>query len=245
MRRYIGGLPPDKAVEIYATPRHCPYTPTFRVPASILSILSEKLATDIGALLSRQWRDEDEGILTMRSDDSAEAWGVLINWALKCELLTGVIKGAGVRKLMEYWLLADKKGAKDLQDATMLELLRPDGQNNLEYDIGDITYAFDNFISAPPLRRFMAEVAVRAIEVEEWMCSGDLKDLRGEEDFTQEIMKVYRRFSKYGREIFDQFAETDVSKVWWKKFMVAGGPKQHWVHQKAAHDGDEEHLMIG
>lgn len=161
-------------------------------------------------------------------------WEVLLFWAYHRELPQQWKQNASLEELVDAWQLADDYEVVDLQDLIMLELLRLDSTYN--YAVDELRYLcrHEDRQRSDLLFRFMGEAVVRAVEVKKSLWLRDLQAWREYDIAAREVTKAYHRFIKHGKQMFDRFGEGEVSKEWWKKFMVGEGPKQHWVHEKVA-----------
>ena len=164
-----------------------------------------------------------------------DEWKVLLFFAYHHELPQQFKEKSNVQDFVDVWALADFYKIRDLRDLVMLELLRLDSTH--DYPVGDIktlccSIAYS--VESDLLLRFMGEMVVREVEVRKSLWLVNLDGCMSDLDSARAIIKAYHRFNKYGKEIFDRFGEGEVTKEWWKKFMVGDGPKQHWVHEKVA-----------
>lgn len=221
-------LEDDQTITIVSCPD------VIQVPKSVLANLSDRLAKDVEQAC-RYATAMGEQPTIYKDEPESVAFPALLYWAYKHELPPEYTADDSEAPFMNLWLLADYYGLPALQDTVMLELLRRDPRLTHEYD--DIVQVFtlaDVAGRKQQLVRFCAELIVRWTEVDGESVK-DLYYILGQDsNHATEVCKAYHRYAKYGEEISDRFGEGEVSKQWWRKFMIGkwDGSEAHWVYAK-------------
>ena len=129
-------------------------------------------------------------------------------------------------RLIRVWAFGEKYGIKDLQDLAMLELLRVLKNNYTNLDIAKEAV----FIAGPSSRLGMVMVEallayIRDVSYDE----APLSKFDRVDGFTAARMFADDRLDSGRHCSGSRLNDTED----WQRCMVAGGPKEHWVHEWA------------
>ncbi|KAK3619866.1 hypothetical protein LTR56_023760 [Elasticomyces elasticus] len=190
------------------------------------------------------------------ADDSEEAWKVLLYWMFKHDLPDDEQRRTddceGWELLMvECWAMGNRYNIPKFQDLVMLELLDC-LRKYTTFETDTIKQAFATTPAGCALRMVMAELVAGHLQDEIFdLGPENLREFEGYSGCLAEIDRAVKEWSGTSRRIVDEDArECCVMSVVemvvasqqlhfkdqqgvprWKKFMVAGGPEVHWVHQ--------------
>ncbi|KAK5688478.1 hypothetical protein LTS10_000456 [Elasticomyces elasticus] len=189
-------------------------------------------------------------------DDSEAAWKVLLYWMFKHDLPNDEQRKTddceGWELLMvECWAMGNRYMIPKFQDLVMLELLDCLLMYT-SFETDTIKQAFATTPAGCALRMVMAELVAGHLQ-DEIFDSGleNLHEFEGFPGCLAEIAHAVKEWSGTSQRIVDEDArECCVMSIVemvvasqqlhfkdqqgvprWKKFMVAGGPEVHWVHQ--------------
>ena len=169
-------------------------------------------------------------------EDDPEAWKVLLHWKVK-----GYLPGKQHKSPQEahmwlsgIWILGEKYDIKDLQDRAMLEMFTFLIDDEVDLDL--VTFVFENTLQGSKLAMVMAEEIAHLIRRGVYHPE-NLDVFEGFAGFTAAVVTALESFNKMdyedsnisrhrlGRD--EDGKRTDA----WKKYMVGGGPKQHWIYE--------------
>ncbi|KAK5732669.1 hypothetical protein LTR17_010350 [Elasticomyces elasticus] len=188
--------------------------------------------------------------------DSEEAWKVLLHWIFKHDLPEDeqhrIDDCEGWELLMvECWAMGNRYKIPKFQDLVMLELL--DGLlMYTSFETDTIKQAFATTPAGCALRMMMAELVAAQLQDEIFdLGPENLNDFDGYPGCLAEIAHAVKEWSGTSQRIVAEdareccvmsIAEMVVASQQlhfkdqqgvprWKRFMMAGGPDVHWVHQ--------------
>ena len=205
-------------------------TTPYCVQESVLTSISDYF---VKAIENQHLGTVQPGTLTF-PEDSEDAWKLLLHWKIKGALpdLEDLEDIEQQRQLVHLWTLGDKYGIPELQDIAMLELLEVLTGHDSHIDV--IKIAFENTAPGSPLRKVMAEETVYLMrEGGNWK-NEKLDKLDGAVGFTTALIGALDELDGEDLESMgQQRLEEDESgerTEKWKEYMVAGGPKKHWIY---------------
>ena len=183
-------------------------------------------------------------------EDDLDVWQALTFWMFNKTIPTDKELSSQVDcesiHFVRCWCLGEKYQIGAFQDAAMLELLHTiDKAQETAIWLEAIKEAFEESPDGSVLRKLMAEVAVDMLEVSREISDKDLEQFDGIVGFARALLHAHRDFrDERSWQIVRDFggaACNQTSPFWpylrrWKRFMLYGGPEQHWIYELQAKD---------
>lgn len=234
-------LQSDRLIEIYVgDPRAEPPVKAIKVQQTLLEATSEyfvKALEHENAL----GKASEVGVLRF-PEDNISAWQVLMYFITRAGTLPPAkdlfhvrtdCDGTDFTLAIRCWVLGDKYGIPAFQDLVILELLAH--LQLRHFSIGEIKEGFQFTAPGSTLREVLAEETVLEIEYEGRIIFSELDECDGIPAFTSMIASALSAYHTNGgtEGLLPRVPwEVDRAVTRWTKFMVGGGPLEHWVHKR-------------
>lgn len=204
---------------------------TYNIPASLLTNIDSRLAYKLDDL-SLDTRTDGCYIFSFKNQTALR---VFLYWLYRRDMPSRSHTTPHVDwtiQLVYAWILGSKLAVPDFQDLVMLELLRFSCKDRFTSAL--ITEAVANSPPGCVMQKLMADEMVYLLYEHRTRSVDDelLDDLGKQAGFTGVLAKVVSEYKDVGPYHFVPLPSEVEGSLRWKRFMVAGGPKKHWIHEE-------------